>query len=64
MLALTGLTLADMAVIELNEARRPVLSVTRSLGFPDDAEHVNPNGGAFRTSVGHERCPAGNHRHV
>ena len=51
-LALTGLTLADMAVIELNEAfAAQALSVTRSLGFPDDAEHVNPNGGAI--ALGH-----------
>ena len=51
-LALTGLTLADMAVIELNEAfAAQALSVTRSLGLPDDAEHVNPNGGAI--ALGH-----------
>ena len=51
-LALTGLTLADMAVIELNEAfAAQALSVTRSLGLSDDAEHVNPNGGAI--ALGH-----------
>ena len=51
-LALTGLTLADMAVVELNEAfAAQALSVTRSLGLPDDAEHVNPNGGAI--ALGH-----------
>jgi acetyl-CoA acyltransferase len=51
-LALTGLTLSDMAVIELNEAfAAQALSVTRSLGLPDDAEHVNPNGGAI--ALGH-----------
>ena len=49
---MTGLTLADMAVIELNEAfAAQALSVTRSLGLSDDAEHVNPNGGAI--ALGH-----------
>ena len=37
-----------MDVIELNEAfAAQVLAVTRELGLPDDAEHVNPNGGAI-----------------
>ena len=51
-LALTGLTLSQMDVIELNEAfAAQALAVTRDLGLPDDAEHVNPNGGAI--SLGH-----------
>ena len=48
----TGLKLADMDVIELNEAfAAQALAVTRDLGLPDDAEHVNPNGGAI--ALGH-----------
>lgn len=51
-LAQTGLTLADMDVIELNEAfAAQALAVLRDLGLPDDAEHVNPNGGAI--ALGH-----------
>ena len=51
-LALTGLKLEQMDVIELNEAfAAQALAVTRDLGLPDDAEHVNPNGGAI--SLGH-----------
>jgi acetyl-CoA acyltransferase len=51
-LALTGLTLAQMDVIELNEAfAAQALAVTRDLGLPDDAAHVNPNGGAI--AIGH-----------
>jgi acetyl-CoA acyltransferase len=51
-LALTGLALADMSVIELNEAfAAQALAVTRDLGLPDDAAHVNPNGGAI--ALGH-----------
>ena len=51
-LALTGLKLAQMDVIELNEAfAAQALAVTRDLGLPDDAEHVNPNGGAI--AIGH-----------
>ncbi|MGE3933301.1 MAG: 3-oxoadipyl-CoA thiolase [Rhodospirillaceae bacterium] len=51
-LALAGLTLKDMDVIELNEAfAAQALAVTRDLGLPDDAEHVNPNGGAI--ALGH-----------
>ena len=47
-LAKTGLDLDRMDVIELNEAfAAQVLAVTRDLGLPDDAEHVNPNGGAI-----------------
>ncbi len=47
-----GLTLADMDVIELNEAfASQGLAVMRDLGLPDDASHVNPNGGAI--ALGH-----------
>jgi 3-oxoadipyl-CoA thiolase len=47
-----GLTIADMDVIELNEAfAAQGLAVMRQLGLPDDAEHVNPNGGAI--ALGH-----------
>lgn len=51
-LAQTGLTLGQMDVIELNEAfAAQALAVMRDLGLPDDAEHVNPNGGAI--ALGH-----------
>ncbi len=51
-LAQTGLTLDQMDVIELNEAfAAQALAVTRDLGLVDDAEHVNPNGGAI--ALGH-----------
>ena len=51
-LAKTGLTLAQMDVIELNEAfAAQGLAVMRDLGLPDDAAHVNPNGGAI--ALGH-----------
>jgi 3-oxoadipyl-CoA thiolase len=51
-LARAGLTLAQMDVIELNEAfAAQALAVTRALGLADDAEHVNPNGGAI--AIGH-----------
>jgi acetyl-CoA acyltransferase len=47
-----GLTLQQMDVIELNEAfAAQALSVTRALGLPDDAEWINPNGGAI--ALGH-----------
>ncbi len=43
-----GVALADIDVIELNEAfAAQVLAVTRELGLADDAELVNPNGGAI-----------------
>ncbi|MEM7120772.1 MAG: 3-oxoadipyl-CoA thiolase [Pseudomonadota bacterium] len=43
-----GVALGDVGVIELNEAfAAQVLAVTRDLGLADDAEHVNPNGGAI-----------------
>ena len=48
----TGVRLADVDVIELNEAfAAQGLAVMRMLGLPDDAEHVNPNGGAI--AIGH-----------
>ena len=52
MLEKTGLKLAQMDVIELNEAfAAQGLAVTRDHGLPDDAAHVNPNGGAI--AIGH-----------
>jgi acetyl-CoA acyltransferase len=51
-LAKTGLTIAQMDVIELNEAfASQALAVLRELRIPDDAPHVNPNGGAI--AIGH-----------
>ena len=51
-LALAGLKLSQMDVIELNEAfSAQSLAVTRDLGLPDDAAHLNPNGGAI--AIGH-----------
>jgi acetyl-CoA acetyltransferase len=48
LLAQTNLSIGDFDVIELNEAfAAQALAVMRSLGLPDDAEHVNPNGGAI-----------------
>jgi 3-oxoadipyl-CoA thiolase len=48
----TGLAPADYDLVEVNEAfAAQVLAVTRSLGLPDDAAHVNPNGGAI--ALGH-----------
>ncbi|PTA46911.1 3-oxoadipyl-CoA thiolase [Micromonospora sp. RP3T] len=47
-----GLALADVDVIELNEAfAAQSVAVLRELGLPEDAEHVNPNGGAI--ALGH-----------
>ena len=47
-----GLKVSDMDVIELNEAfAAQALAVTRDLGLPDNAAHVNPNGGAI--ALGH-----------
>jgi 3-oxoadipyl-CoA thiolase len=52
LLAKTSLKLSDLNVIELNEAfAAQSLAVLRDLGLPDDAEHVNPNGGAI--AIGH-----------
>jgi acetyl-CoA acyltransferase len=51
-LAKAGLPLDEMDVIELNEAfASQALAVLRELGIPDDAAHVNPNGGAI--ALGH-----------
>jgi 3-oxoadipyl-CoA thiolase len=51
-LAKTGVKLSEMDSIELNEAfAAQCLAVLRDLGLPDDAEHVNPNGGAI--AIGH-----------
>ncbi len=51
-LALTGLKLEQMDVIELNEAfAAQGLAVLRDLGLPDDDARVNPNGGAI--ALGH-----------
>ena len=47
-----GLNIGDIDVIELNEAfASQGLAVMRDLGLADDAEHVNPNGGAI--ALGH-----------
>jgi acetyl-CoA acetyltransferase len=47
-----GLSIGDIDVIELNEAfASQGLAVLRQLGLPDDAEHVNPHGGAI--ALGH-----------
>ena len=47
-----GLKIADFDVVELNEAfAAQGLAVMRMLGLPDDAPHVNPNGGAI--ALGH-----------
>ncbi|MBM3645483.1 MAG: 3-oxoadipyl-CoA thiolase [Alphaproteobacteria bacterium] len=52
LLARLGMTLADFDTIELNEAfAAQALAVLRQLGLPDDAAHVNPNGGAI--ALGH-----------
>ena len=48
----TGLSVGDIVLFELNEAfASQSLAVLRALGLPDDAEHVNPNGGAI--ALGH-----------
>jgi len=50
--AKTGCKVGDVDVIELNEAfASQALAVLRELGVADDAEHVNPNGGAI--ALGH-----------
>jgi 3-oxoadipyl-CoA thiolase len=47
-----GLKIGDFDVIELNEAfASQALACLRQLGVPDDAEHVNPHGGAI--ALGH-----------
>jgi acetyl-CoA C-acetyltransferase/acetyl-CoA acyltransferase len=48
----SGLGAADLDLVELNEAfAAQALAVLREMGLPDDAEHVNPNGGAI--ALGH-----------
>jgi acetyl-CoA acetyltransferase len=52
LLARLGMTMRDFDVVELNEAfAAQALAVLRQLGLPDDAENVNPNGGAI--ALGH-----------
>jgi acetyl-CoA C-acetyltransferase len=52
LLARTGRKIGDIDVIELNEAfAAQGIAVLRQLGVPDDAPHVNPNGGAI--ALGH-----------
>ncbi len=52
LLARAGLSLADIDLIELNEAfAAQGLAVMRQLGLADDSEHVNPHGGAI--ALGH-----------
>ena len=52
LLARLGWGIGDVDVVELNEAfASQALAVLRQLGLPDDAPHVNPNGGAI--ALGH-----------
>ncbi|MFC0342452.1 3-oxoadipyl-CoA thiolase [Paracoccus niistensis] len=52
LMALAGITLDDLSVIELNEAfAAQALAVTRDLGLPDDDPRLNPNGGGI--ALGH-----------
>ncbi|AXG12207.1 3-oxoadipyl-CoA thiolase [Intrasporangium calvum] len=52
LLARAGLEVGDIDLFELNEAfASQSLAVLRGLGLPDDADHVNPNGGAI--ALGH-----------
>ena len=52
LMARLGLAIGDFDVVELNEAfASQALAVLRRLGLPDDARHVNPNGGAI--ALGH-----------
>jgi len=52
LLARAGLKLSQVDVMELNEAfAAQSLAVLRDLGIPDDADYVNPNGGAI--AIGH-----------
>lgn len=48
----TGLSISDIDILEVNEAfAAQSLAVLRELGLSDDADHVNPNGGAI--ALGH-----------
>ena len=52
LLARAGLDVVQLDLVELNEAfAAQALAVLRELGLPDDADHVNPNGGAI--ALGH-----------
>jgi len=52
LLARLGIPIGEIDLIELNEAfAAQGLAVMRQLGLPDDAEHVNPHGGAI--ALGH-----------
>jgi 3-oxoadipyl-CoA thiolase len=52
LLARTGLSIGDVDIIELNEAfASQGIAVLRQLGLPEDADHVNPHGGAI--ALGH-----------
>jgi len=52
LLAKLGLKIGDFDAIEINEAfAAQVVACLRQMGLPDDAEHVNPNGGAI--ALGH-----------
>jgi acetyl-CoA acyltransferase len=52
LMARLGLRIGDFDVVELNEAfAAQALACLRAFGLPDDAEHVNPNGGAI--AIGH-----------
>ena len=52
LLTRTGLDVSHLDLVELNEAfAAQALAVLRTLGLPDDAEHVNPHGGAI--ALGH-----------
>ncbi|PWR18656.1 3-oxoadipyl-CoA thiolase [Zavarzinia compransoris] len=52
LLARLGIGIGDIDIVELNEAfAAQGLAVLRQLGLPDDADHVNPNGGAI--ALGH-----------
>ena len=52
LLSRNGLTLSDLDLVELNEAfAAQALGVLRQLDIPEDADHVNPNGGAI--ALGH-----------
>jgi 3-oxoadipyl-CoA thiolase len=52
LLARLGIAIDEIEVIELNEAfAAQAIAVLRALGVPEDAEHVNPNGGAI--ALGH-----------
>jgi acetyl-CoA C-acetyltransferase/acetyl-CoA acyltransferase len=52
LLGRAGIGVDDLDVVELNEAfAAQVLASLRQLGIKDDADHVNPNGGAI--ALGH-----------